>query len=221
MAEPNAPASPGIPGIDVSHYQGQIDWSAVAKAGVRYAMIKATDGTGPVDAYFHINWNAARNAGVIRGAYHFFRPKLTVPAQADLFVRTVARLEQGDLPPALDLEVPEDWAVVEENQRSALAIEWLESVEKGLGPAPIVYLSPAFADEVLVNPVALSRFPLWLAQYAAVPRVPKPWVAWTLWQYASDGRIGNMAPVDLNWFRGSEADLARILVRAPAPGVAG
>jgi len=211
-----------VSGIDVSHFQRVIDWAAVAASEIRFCFIKATESAGNVDAKFATNWQGAGTAGLLRGAYHFFNPAAPAAAQADLFIRTVGRLEPGDLPPALDLEAPAAWANIAPGGRAALAIQWLETVESRLGATPIVYLSPAFATEILTNAPALARFPVWLAHYTAAtaPTVVKPWNSWTFWQYTGDGKTpGVKVPVDLDRFNGSLDDLkALTLPPASSPG---
>src|SRR6266851_920044 len=98
-------AEPGIlHGLDVSHHQGTIDWLAVAKAGMRFAYAKATDGVSFVDPMFATNWTAMKAAGIPRGAYHFFRPAHALEAQVNSFVTKVKTLSGDDLPPMLDVE---------------------------------------------------------------------------------------------------------------------
>jgi len=197
-------------GIDVSYYQGAIDWNAVAGSGIRYAFLKATEGVACVDRAFAKNRAKAAQAGILRGAYHFFSPTDPPAPQASLFLRTVGQLEPGDLPPVLDLEAPDHWISIPQPERIRVVTEWLEAVESALGGPPIVYLSPAFAIEVLKNHPALARHRAWLAHYtdAPSPRIPKPWASWTFWQHTHGGRTpGISTPVDLNWFNGSLDDL--------------
>jgi len=212
----NSKAAAAVPGIDVSHYQPSIDWQAVVRAGFQYCFIKATEGIGCVDRSFARHWQESRKAGLIRGAYHFFRPSDPVSAQAALFVRTIQSLQAGDLPPVLDLEAPEDWAVIPAQERVPLAIAWLEAVEHDLGAAPIVYLSPAFANEILANAAPLARYHVWLAHHtmAETPSIPKPWTAWTFWQHANDRAPGISVRVDLNRFNGSRDDLKALTLHA-------
>lgn len=211
-----------VSGIDVSHFQRAIDWAAVAAAEVRFCFIKATEGAANIDPRFIQNWQGAGDAGLLRGAYHFFHPTVPAAPQAESFIRTVVRLEPGDLPPVLDLEVPAAWSDVATGARAPLAIQWLETVESRLGATPIVYLSPAFATEILENAPALARFPVWLAHYtdAAAPAVAKPWNSWTFWQYTREGKTpGVMLPVDLDRFNGSLNDLKALGVKPmPSPG---
>src|SRR5215467_14678034 len=97
-----APTNPGsvVNGIDVSHFQGSIDWEEVAAQGIGFAFVKATDGLG-TDPAFATNWSGANQAGILRGAYHFFRPKLSAIDQAKHFCEVVESLGVRDLPPVL------------------------------------------------------------------------------------------------------------------------
>jgi len=211
---------PNTRGIDVSHYQQKIDWTAVAKSTVKFCYIKATEGMGGIDPWFARNWDAARAAGLIRGAYHFFHPNLPVLPQADLFVHTVEQLLPGDLPPVLDLEAPANWSAIPTANRAALAIAWLENVQSRLGAAPIVYMSSSFATEVLANAPEMARFPLWVAQYTSAPSpdVPKPWTSWTLWQYTGSGAApGVTGTVDSNRFNGTIDQLKALTLKPAAP----
>jgi lysozyme len=216
---PNAPGPAFLKGIDVSHFQQAVDWAAVAAAGIQFCFIKATEGALHVDGRFSYNWRAALEAGLARGAYHFFHPAISVTAQADLFLRTVPRLDPGDLPPVLDLEAPEEWQGVPVLHRAQLVLSWLHAVEDRLHLTPILYLSPAFMSDVLRNATVLAQYPVWLAQYTndPAPDVPKPWTKWTFWQHTRQGRMpGVLSQVDLNRFNGTLDEL-KALGRAPVP----
>jgi lysozyme len=206
-------------GIDVSHFQQNVDWPAVASGGIQFCFIKASEGANLPDPLFGANWAGAKAAGVLRGAYHFFRPKVAVQPQVDLFVRTVEQLELGDLPPVLDLEFPADWSGIALADRAPLALAWLTAVEAALGVTPIVYSAPAFVVETLGDANALGRFPLWIAEYTSkpAPLVPQPWQSWTFWQHNSQAQVtGVPRPVDHNKFQGSLADLQQMLFGAAA-----
>ncbi len=206
MKSLDASEARGLPGIDVSHYQQAIDWLSVARSGIKYCFIKATEGSSRLDQFFHQNWQGSAEAGIARGAYHFFHPAAPVTAQVDFFLRTVPELQPGELPPVLDLEVPQNWTGIPPSERGALALNWLNAVEQHLGATPLVYLSPAFMTTTLKNAPELGRFPLWLAHYttAMAPAVPKPWTSWTFWQHTGQGKTpGVSGYVDLNWFNGT------------------
>jgi lysozyme len=151
-----------------------------------------------------------QRAGLARGAYHFFHPAIPVTAQAELFGRTVAKLEPGDLPPVLDLEAPEEWQGIPVLNRTPLVLKWLQGVEKHLQRRPMIYVSPAFMTEIMHNASALAQYPVWLAHYTTdgAPAVPKPWATWTFWQHTRQGTLpGVMSRVDLNCFNGSLEEL--------------
>ncbi len=206
MNPPITPAPAFLNGIDVSHFQQAIGWNAVAASGISFCFIKATEGSSDVDPRFASNWRAAGQAGLMRGAYHFFHPAVPVTLQAELFLRTVPPLEARDLPPVLDLEAPMEWTLVPVLERAALAVSWLEAVEKSLLLRPMVYLSPAFMTEVLHNASTLAAYPVWLAHHTngPAPEVPAPWKSWTFWQHTPQGTTpGISTPVDLNRFNGT------------------
>lgn len=218
MIPPLSEAPLFLPGIDVSHHQQAVDWPAIAASGIHFSFIKATEGASFVDPRFASNWQGASHAGIVRGAYHFFHPGDSVTAQADLFLKTVVRLEPGDLPPVLDLEAAQEWIAIPPADRVALALTWLEAVEKAMEVRPIVYLSAAFVTNILQNPAALAQYPLWLALYTNQPSpiVPKPWNEWAFWQYTQTGTAPSIAgSVDRNHFNGTSDDL-KALAFAPA-----
>lgn len=197
------PAGGPLPGIDVSHWQGAIDWDAVAAAGVEFAFIKATEGGDYTDPRFAANWAGAGRVGVLRGAYHFFRPQTDARAQAEHFLRTVP-LAPGDLPPVLDVEVTDG--------RSAQVIAagvrtWLEEVERATGRRPIVYTRASFWTAQMGG--GFGAYPLWVAHYGvSAPNVPAGWSGWTFWQHSDAGRVdGITGAVDLNWFNGDRAEM--------------
>jgi len=202
-----------LPGIDISHYQQKIDWAELIASGFQFCFVKATEGAQSVDIAFPRHWEDAAAAGLIRGAYHFFRPQVPVATQADLFVRTIGPLQPGDLPPALDLEGTAGWVDIPLAERAPLALNMLEALEERLRITPIVYLSPWFATEMLKGSPALARFPIWIAQYteAPAPSVPRPWNVWTFWQHSQSGKTPGVSGfLDLDRFQGSLEDLKKL-----------
>jgi lysozyme len=197
-----ADARRSVRGVDVSHWQGSIDWTAVRGDGITFAFIKASEGGDLVDPQFSRNWPAARRAGVIRGAYHFYRPGTSAAAQARHFLRTV-RLGEADLPPVLDVETigSQTPAQVRRGIRT-----WLRIVEAETGKRPIVYINPRVAGRLDGE---LGRHALWIAHYRpSQPPIPDNWTRWTFWQYTSAGRVdGIRRRVDLNRYRGTRAEL--------------
>jgi lysozyme len=199
-----------LPGIDVSNWQGEIDWHTVAKSGVRFAYIKATEGATYQDPRFGTNRAGATEAGIAAGAYHYLRTTSTIPDQVQNFVNIVHALLPGDLPPALDIEDPKQWSGKTRTEIAAFALSWLDGIEEHLGTTPIIYLSPSFAESFLDPASAqLAAYPLWVAHWnAEQPRIPEPWQRAQFWQHSSTGRVpGIHEKVDLDWFTGEDADL--------------
>jgi lysozyme len=200
-------------GVDISHYQGVVDFAKLKAAGVSFVFIKATEGTNLLDAQFAANWKGAKAQGIPRGAYHFFRPKSDLQGQIDFFVKTVGRLEPGDLPPVLDIEVPEDWTKFTVAQRVKMILGWLQAVEAALGVRPILYINNSMTNDVLGNPAAFAAYVLWIANYTThpAPAIPLPWTSWVFWQYSETGNLGGLTGgVDLDRFNGTLADLQRL-----------
>lgn len=203
-----------INGIDVSRWQGSIDWRAVRAAGYDFAFIKATEGATWTDPNFVQNRNAAREVGIASGAYHFFRATSKVEAQVDHFVQTVGQLHKGELPPVLDVEDPAQWKGVSRADLTALVVQWLANVEKRLGARPFVYVSPSFVSELLESSTTLGGYPLWIAHWTDnQPTVPKPWNEWTFWQYSSKGKVDGITEnvVDLDRFNGDRSEFESML----------
>ncbi|MFN8499877.1 MAG: glycoside hydrolase family 25 protein [Anaerolineae bacterium] len=200
------------PGIDVSNYQGAVDWPTVASSGIAFAYAKATEGTGFVDGTFAANWAGMETAGIARGAYHYFRPREDPQAQAALFAQTVGPLAPGDLPPALDVEATDGIT------GPALAdriLSMLVAVEAELKVRPIIYTSPGFWNAYVRDasgswPAWTPSYYLWVANYtsAPLPYIPNGWSLWVFWQYSGDGRVpGVSTPVDLDRFGGTLDEL--------------
>src|SRR6478752_6482672 len=130
-----------VPGIDVSEYQPNVDFDAVRASGRRFAFLRVSDGVRHPDDAFARHWPAAKKAGLLRGAYQYFRAGQDARAQADLLVAAVGRLGPGDLPAVLDIESTDGAsdATIVANMKV-----WLERVEEGTGKKPIVYTAMYF-----------------------------------------------------------------------------
>lgn len=204
-------------GIDVSHHQNVVQWDKCAAAGVVFAFLKATEASTFVDRRFAFNWSETKKNGIVRGSYHFFRPRSSVEKQVSNFLAVQGQLEVGDLPPVLDLEVPESWRSLSLKKRIAIVRQWLDAVEAALGIKPIIYLSSSFVGDVLGNDAFLKNYLLWVANYqVSKPRVPAPWSKWDFWQYSETGKVTGVptGSVDLNWFQGTRSDLMKLTVQA-------
>ena len=179
-------------------YGAPIKWASVAKAGKEFAIVKATEGTSYVNPWFKTDYPRIRRVGMVRGSYHFARPAYPIAssatAQARYYVRrlgTTARMSRT-LPPALDLEVSGGLS------RSAL-VTWAQTfllkVRRLTGRTPMLYTYPAFYSSALADPVALQRYPLWMASYAS----PVDSSSTTLWQYTSTATVrGIRGSVDMS-----------------------
>ncbi|MDJ0366757.1 GH25 family lysozyme [Hymenobacter sp. H14-R3] len=200
-----------VHGIDVSAYQGRIDWPRVAQQGVRFAFIKASEGGAMRDARFRRNWRAARAAGILSGAYHYFQPNRDGGQQAALFIATVP-LRPGDLPPVLDVEAPKFHDVAEMRREIR---QWLTAVEAHYKVRPILYSNYAFYRHYLAG--HFDDYPLWLAHYeVAHPALPAE--RWIIWQHSDEAYVpGIRGTVDFNVFQGSYAALQALQIAEPAP----
>ncbi len=202
-----------VHGIDVSHYQKQIDWPLVAAQDVQFAFVKATEGQSMQDTIFCKNWDAMRAAGILRGAYHFFRPGISAELQARNFIATVD-LQHGDLPPVLDVEVTDGYP----SETLAAGVKtWLAIVGDAWKIKPIVYTNQNFYNQNLAS--HLQDYPVWVARYSDWRR---PDLAdgrpWSFWQYGNRGRLPGIAgDVDFNVFNGSLTDLQSLTLCRPAP----
>lgn len=196
-----------VKGIDVSHRQGEIDWTRVAAAGVQFCYVKATEGAGVQDPRFRENFDGSKAAGLIGGAYHYFRPDRDAHAQAENFLGVVASLSPGDLQPALDVEVTggKDAKTVLDGIQA-----WVEAVENVLGRQPILYTFPAFWTQTLLGSSRFSAYHLWIAHYTlkASPTVPRGFDDYLFWQFSEQGNVDGIGgKVDLDRFNGSLEEL--------------
>jgi lysozyme len=204
-------------GIDVSSWQGTIDWPTVAESK-KFAFIRVAHGAHLLDARFPEYWKGAKAAGMLRGPYHYFSPQESLDDQIHYFIKTVGKLLPGDLPPVLDLEEPEAWKPIPQDQRLVLIQKWLDAVENAFGIKPMIYLSPNFVGEVLgvANAQPLKNYKLWIANYkVAEPHVPQPWTSWEFWQYSETGVIDGIKDnkVDLDWYNGTFDSLKALTLK--------
>jgi lysozyme len=178
-------------------------------AGRTFTFIKATEGLTVIDDLFAGDWKAAKKAGVLRGAYHFFHPHDNPLTAANTFLKTMGSLDVDDLPPMLDWEVSDG---ISASKQAAAAKVWLDRVEEVTGRVPILYIGPSYWNS-LGNPQGFERYPLFLAHYGvSCPSVPPPWSQWLFWQKGQGAVTGVQADsVDLDLFFGSLADLVAAL----------
>lgn len=190
-------------GIDVSNWQGAVDWGRHANDGVAFAFAKATEGGTFSDRWFGRNWTGMRESWIVAGAYHFARPSGDPEVQAGHFLRAVGRaggLRRGDLL-ALDLETTDR---LPPRRVARFARRWCRAVIEQAGVRPVVYTFLAFA--YAGNCAGLEEYPLWIAapdQPTGRPDVPAPWRRWTIHQHSH-------RPLDRNVFLGTRAELTSL-----------
>lgn len=186
-------AAEPIRGFDVSHYQGRIDWSTVARGPYRYVLIKATQGTRHIDPRLQENAAGAKQNNIAHGFYHFYDPSADPAAQAKHFIDTV-RPFNAPFRPILDVEIAQKQSV--STIREGVST-WLREVEKAFGCEPTLYTYASFWDTHFR--VGFDSYRFWLADYAPKPNPPKSRPRWLLWQYSQNGRVpGVPSLVDLD-----------------------
>ena len=202
------PAATGIvqlAGVDVSHYQGNIDWEDLAEAKISFAFAKATDGITYTDPMWAANKANARQNGILVGGYHFYEPADDPAPQAQNFLTALGDVS-GTLPPVVDLEkAPTDEQAA---QYAADVLTFLRAIEQATNCTPIIYADLSFYQTYLA--VDLSDYPLWLAEYRTTPPAASG-PSWVFWQYAQNGFVdGITGAVDLDWFAGDATALAAL-----------
>lgn len=202
--------------IDVSHHQGNIDFEKVALSGVHAVICKATQNR--IDPKFKENIIAAREAGLLVGAYHYLDAKVkdtkAAEAAANDFVDAILSVGGVDLPPALDYEEKDNLSPA---QCTSIAAAFLSRVQERLKQQPMIYTGSYFLGNLAAT--VLGKYPLWIARYSTqAPKNVGGWYQWDIWQY-SDGQVGGTlhgggraisgirGPVDLNEYDGTPEDL--------------
>ncbi|MCM3629631.1 glycoside hydrolase family 25 protein [Paenibacillus glycanilyticus] len=189
-----------IRGIDVSHYQGEINWDKVAGSGKwRFVYIKATEGKDMTDDYFKSNWEQARSNGMLTGAYHFFTTQSTGAEQAAHFIEKVPN-EAAALPPVIDIEIALDKNVpLIQRELTALSAQ----LEQHYKQRPILYVTYDTFHAYIAG--SFNDHEIWIRDVVRHPglRNDRPWI---FWQYNNRGHIAGIdAYVDINVFKGDEA----------------
>lgn len=213
---PNCPNQLDYPirGIDVSAHQGRIDWKKVSASGIRFVYLKATEGGDFQDAYFKENFQAASDAGVVCGAYHFFSLKTPGATQARNFINTVPNTRVS-LPPAIDLEF---WG--NSSQRPSPELfqanfrAFLDTVKKTYGREPIIYTSADFSN------VYLKDFPIrqfWVRDIFLSPNMDGT-KTWLFWQFSEKGKVpGVDGFIDMDVFNGTADRFDALTQEGPTP----
>ncbi len=216
--EPDYPDGFEVHGIDVSHYQENIDWEKLRNANIksvplRFVFIKATEGVSIIDENFNENFYEAKQNDLIRGAYHFFSPDVDARRQARFFLKQV-HLEPGDLPPVLDVEKVGN---LSDHQLKKAVKTWLDVVEAKYGVKPIIYTGYKFKLHYLNDPV-FDDYPYWIAHYYVEKLAYKG--RWHFWQHTDCGKVdGIRGYVDCNIFNGTVEELMKLTLQEPASSV--
>ena len=200
-----------VHGIDISHYQGEVDWKMLKQTRqgqfpINFVFMKATEGGDYPDKRFVANFDSAKAHGFIRGAYHFYNPKTDADKQADFFINSV-KLEPGDLPPVLDIEKKgKDIGKLQADLK-----HWLRRIENHYGVKPIIYASYKFKNRYL-NDSVFNSYPYWIAHYYVDSVQYKG--DWKFWQHTDVGTLpGIKEQVDLNIFNGGIEGLDALRIK--------
>lgn len=201
----SSPRHLAVHGVDVSRWQGDVDWIKLRSQGANFAFIKATDGGDHLDPMFMKNWRGADAAGLKRGAYHFFYWCRVASEQADWFIRNVPKVD-GALPPVIDVEWNGDSSCKRRPSREKVLEKmqvFMDKLERHYGQRPIIYTAPDFYRDNLQG--AFPDYPFWLRAVAAHPSKVYPGRKWLFWQYSGSGLShGVRGRIDLNVFHGDE-----------------
>ena len=215
LLRPNPERYP-VKGVDVSAYQGEIDWEKLSTENtekIEFAFIKATEGSNFVDEKFIINYENAYKTDIIVGAYHFFSYDSEGETQAENFINTVPVLK-GTLPPVIDVEFYND------NQHNPPSRKHTESVLKPLiqrleehyGQKPIIYATPKSYLLYIIGDY--KDCPIWIRNTMTAPLLPD-FRSFTFWQYSDkhilNGYSGNEKHIDMNVFNGTKKDLQNFI----------
>jgi GH25 family lysozyme M1 (1,4-beta-N-acetylmuramidase) len=216
-----APVGFPVTGIDVSAYQGQVNWASVAAGGAKFAYVRASEQAGIADSFFDANYLGAKANGLYVGAYHRARPDSSSgKAQADFFLDHAKYVTDGQtLPPMLDIESPRsNWTGLNacynmtSSQMSAWIRDFVSEVAKRTGQRTMIYTSTNWWNPCTGNNSSFGSYPLFIPSYtASPPPLPSGWSNWALWQYSDSGVL----PGDQDVFRGDMVALARLSGAAP------
>jgi lysozyme len=204
------PQSEPVQGVDVSGHNPNVSFEYLFKAGKRFTFIKATEGITYINPEFQPDSKEVKDAGLIKGTYHFFLPQDSAEDQAHFFLKTVGNIPKEDLPPVLDMEVlggqPKQIII-------ARALKWLEIVELTTGKIPMIYTSLGFWNS-LDNPLQFKHYPLFIANYNVhCPEVPTTWSNWTFWQFMIGDITVYKQQIDFDEFNGTLSEMKDFIIK--------
>jgi lysozyme len=203
-----------LQGVDVSVYDGTVDWAQVKASGRAFGVAKATEGATLEDSEFPTNWPAMKSAGIVRSAYHYFHCSSDPATQATFFLGVMGALESGDLPPSLDFE---DTTTCTASTGISMAIQWLDAVASATGTLPILYTSVNVLSNFQNTQSLAGHAQLWVASRGVTcPDLPAPFTAWSFWQYSLTGTAPGLpnsnGMADLDEFDGDMSALLGLTV---------
>jgi lysozyme len=202
-----------VAGIDISHWDGDIDWAELDKESIYFVYMKATEGESYVDPTFGTNWAAIRKTSLRRGAYLFFDPGLAgdeQTAQAQNFINTVKNIEAGDLPPMLDVEDDPEVPVAVFQSRLLTVVRLVESY---FHARPIIYTTTGLYKKYLNWHNSFRDYELWIADYC----YRRPQLCdkkdMRIWQFTDKAKLkGIPSPVDMDIFYTTPEDLENLVL---------
>ncbi len=197
-----------ILGIDVSHWNENINWKKVAQTGVKFAFAKATQGSHNFDPTFVKNWNGIRNNGLIAGAYHYFSSDVSLEDQLNNIRNNI--INKVDINSTAEkylmIDFEENSGKLKPSEMAKLLYSLIQSIDSEFKIKPIIYTTLSFwksSIDKFANEYPFNDYRLWIANWSTKsPVIPKPWNEYFIWQYTNKGRIdGIMDEVDLNWLK--------------------
>lgn len=194
-----------VRGVDVSSYQGDIDWDILSQQGIKFAFIKATEGSTFIDRYFKNNWENACKTDLRIGAYHFFSFDSSGKTQAQNFIKVVS-ITDNMLPPVIDLEFYGEKAKNPPSKEEVKIIlnDLLESLESHYKMRPIIYATKSSYRKYIKGDY--NDYDIWIRNLVFVPFLGKN-KEWTFWQYSNRKKLkgynGSEKYIDLNFFNGN------------------
>lgn len=191
-------------GIDVSHWSGKLDYAGIVKNGYGtkrlppvFNFIKATEGTWFKDSLYQYHLEESKKAGILTGAYHYYREGYSPSNQGKLFAKVYNDNGGTDMPPVLDVEK------INNSKLTPSAIhDCLNEIEEKTGRKPIIYTGFYVWRDMLKGSSFGKNYPLWIATYGNAPMIPPPWISWTFWQFSD-------AKGDENWYNGDVESLKK------------
>lgn len=190
---------PGTPGIDVSRYQGEIDWKKVAAAGYKFAVIRATVGDYYTDPRFYTNWNGAKKNLLLVSAYHVVVPTRYADRQIERLFDVMDK-RKADFPLVLDIERHDNLSAASVTACVRDCITLIRNRDKR---RPIIYTARWFWNAHITPASDWKNYDLWVASYTKTPIYPTGWTKFRFWQYTASGKVpGVSGGTDCNWFNG-------------------